>query len=221
MYIETHIAKLSKPQILKLLKGERIRIKKGSHHKFHLTKHQLHGLETKHAMGKAHTIQYSPDQISKYGSGLMQDVYNFVKRTPYIRDAVNSGIRAGKKHLHHGVNYLSAKAHQKIGQIPMIGEGLHRRRRRTGHGLGGMALSGGAELAGLIGGPGSDEAKKVLGTLGGVANFLGLGIRGRKKRTTTGKRKATPAQLQALARGRATRDANRLHRRSGGALYVA
>ena len=194
MYFETHIAKLSKPQLIKLLEGKRVRIKKGSHHKIHLTQHQLNGLHAKHAMGKAHTIQFTKDQASKQGSGLMSDVYNFVKRTPYIRDAVNSGIRAGKKHLHHGVNYLSTKAHKKIGDIPFI----------EGHGIGGMALSGAGELAGAIGGPGSGEAKAVLQTLGSIGNFLGLGLRGPKKGT-----KATPKQLEALARGRATRDANR------------
>jgi len=194
MYFETHIAKLSRPQLIKLLEGKRVRIKKGSHHKIHLTKHQMNALETKHALGKAHTIQFSPEQAKHQGAGLMQDIYSFVKRTPYIRNAVNSGISASKRHLHHGVNYLSSKAHQKIGSIPYI----------DGHGLGGMALSGAGELAGAIGGPGSQEAKAVLQTIGNIGNFLGLGLRGPKKGT-----KATPKQLEALARGRATRDANR------------
>jgi hypothetical protein len=218
MYFETTIAKLSKPQVIKLLRGEKVRIKKGSHHKFNLTKKQLQGLETKHAKGKAHTIQFSPDQITKYGSGLMQDVYNYVKRTPVLRKAVNYGIQTGKKHLQRGVNYLSSKAHEKINAIPYI----------EGNGIGGMALSGAGELAGAIGGPGSGEAKAVLQTLGNFGNFLGFGLRGPKK----GTRKATPAQLQALARGRAIRDANRQarltgatpkrrYRKRGGALYVA
>jgi len=194
MYFETHIAKLSRPQLIKLIEGKRVRIKKGSHHKIHLTKHQISALETKHAMGKAHTIQFSPEQSKHQGAGLMQDIYSFVKRTPYIRNAINAGITSGKRHLHHGVNYLSSKAHQKISSIPYI----------EGHGLGGMALSGAGELAGAIGGPGSGEAKAVLQTLGNIGNFLGLGLRGPKKGT-----RATPKQLEALARGRATRDANR------------
>ena len=220
MYFESHIAKLTRHQLRNLLEGKRVRIKKGTHHKIHLTKHQIHGLEKKHIVGKAHTIQFTPEQAKHQGAGLMQDLYNFVKRTPYIRNAVNSGIRAGKKHLHHGVNYLSATAHRKIEGIPSI----------EGHGLGGMALSGAGELAGAIGGPGSGEAKAVLQTLGSIGNFLGLGLKkGHHK-------KATPAQLAALARGRATRDANRrtkalhilgasgrrdLYKKAGGALYVA
>ena len=47
----------------------------------------------------------------------------------------------------------------------------------------------------------------------------GLGASGKKPRRKTG-RKATPAQLAALARGRATRDANRLAK-MGGALFAA
>lgn len=252
MYFETTIAKLSRPQLVKLLNGEKIRIKKGAAHKIHLTEPQLKGLEQKHKLGKAHTINFTKDQATKQGAGLMGDIYNFVKRNPYIKNAVNSAIRGGKKHLHHGVNYLSTKAHQKIAGIPMIGEGVRKRRRPRGRGLGGMALTGGAELANLIGGPGSSEASKVLGTLGGVANFLGLGMkkghkytqaqkeamaikraatRGKKllgvlgtsgssKLLSKPKKKATPAQLAALARGRATRDANRRARR-GGSLYAA
>jgi hypothetical protein len=68
-----------------------------------------------------------------------------------------------------------------------------------------MALSGGGELANLIGGPGSNEAATVLKTLGGISNFLGLGM---KKQHRT-RKAATPAQLAALAKGRAIRDANR------------
>jgi hypothetical protein len=75
-------------------------------------------------------------------------------------------------------------------------------RARRGKGLFGTALKGGAELSGLIGGPGSGEAKQILGGIGDVANFLGLGMKPRKKR-------ASPAQSKALALGRAIRDANR------------
>ena len=247
MYHESMIAKLSKTQVQNLLKGKSARIKHGKHHKLHLLPHQMEGLHKKHALGKAYTLKFTQYQITKHGSGLMQDVYNFVKRNPYIKNAVNSGIRAGKKHLHHGVNYLTSKAHHYVERIPTIGDGIHHRRRR-GRGLGGMALSGAGELAGAIGGPGSGEAKAVLQTLGNIGNFLGLGIKGKR---TGPKRKATPAQLAALARGRATRDANRqnnqlhignIHKRkatqaqihaltraraarqlkkSGGALYVA
>jgi hypothetical protein len=85
-----------------------------------------------------------------------------------------------------------------------FGLGLKPRKTRTrrGKGLFGTALKGGAELSGLIGGPGSSEAKQILGGIGDVANFLGLGMKPRKKR-------ASPAQLKALALGRAIRDANR------------
>ena len=73
-------------------------------------------------------------------------------------------------------------------------------------------------MSGLIGGPGSGEAKQILGGIGDVVNFLGLGLKkGHKKGS-----KATPRQLEALARGRATRDANRrLKNYRGSALLPA
>jgi hypothetical protein len=98
----------------------------------------------------------------------------------------------------------SKEAQKWLGGIGGIagsfGLGMKPRRTRRGKGLFGTALKGGAELSGLIGGPGSNEAKQILGGIGDVANFIGLGLK---------KKKATPKQLEALARGRATRDANR------------
>jgi len=209
MYIQTSIAKLSLNQLKNLLEGKRVRIKKGSAHHIHLTEAQLKKLETAHKAKKAHTISFSPQQVKHQGKGLFQDVYNFVKRTPYIRNAVNSGISATKRHLHHGVNYLSSKAHGKINSIPTI----------EGNGLGGLVLTGAGSLANLIGGQGSGEASDVLKAAGGVANFLGLGLRGPKKGGRKTK-KATLNQLEALARGRAKRAAN-LAATRGGSLYVA
>ena len=242
MYFQTSIAKLSRNQLKNLLEGKRVRIKKGTAHNIHLTEAQLKKLEAANKAKKAHTISFTPHQAKHQGAGLLQDAYNFVKRTPYIRQAVNSGISASKRHLHHGVNYLSSKAHHKINSIPYI----------EGHGLGGLALNGAAGLSNLIGGKGSGEAADILRATGGVANFLGLGLRGPKPGTKLteaqkearkqkqeskllnilGKKgrkllykprktkKATEAQIAALERGRATRAAN-LAAKRGGALYVA
>ena len=94
MYIQTSIAKLSRNQLKNLLEGKRVRIKKGSANHIHLTEAQLKKLEAAHKAKKAHTISFSPEQANHQGAGLFQDVYNYVKRTPFIRNAVNSGIRA-------------------------------------------------------------------------------------------------------------------------------
>ena len=40
MYHKISISKLSRPQILKLLKGERVRVKHGSGHEFHAAEEQ-------------------------------------------------------------------------------------------------------------------------------------------------------------------------------------
>lgn len=87
------------------------------------------------------------------------------------------------------------------GAANMVGLGMKPRRVRRGKGLLGTVLSGSGELAGLIGGQGSDDAKRWLGSLGGMANIIGLGMKKQKKR-------ATPAQLVALAKGRAKRQQN-------------
>lgn len=96
------------------------------------------------------------------------------------------------------------------GAANMVGLGMKPRRTRRGKGLLGTILSGSGELAGLIGGEGSDDAKRWLGSLGGMANIVGLGMKKQKKR-------ASPAQLVALAKGRAKRQQNLY----GGALRAA
>lgn len=67
-------------------------------------------------------------------------------------------------------------------------------------GMIGTVLKGSGELAGLIGGPGSQEAKQVLGGIGDAAQMFGFGMKKKKR--------ASPAQLAALARGRARRQQN-------------
>jgi len=189
MYFETKIGKLSKVQLNKLLKGKNVRIKKGTAHTINLTEAQLKKINKHCHLGKALTIKLTQDQIAKQGAGIL-----------------------------------------------------------------GTILSGAAGLSELIGGPGSREASQVLGTIGGISNAVGLGMKKKKgkgileniakeaaknmakaagkfvidkgaefaKDKIEGmgmrkKRRATPAQLEALARGRAIRDANRY----GGALRPA
>jgi hypothetical protein len=189
MYFETEVGKLSKVQLNKMLKGKNVRIKKGTAHTINLTEAQLKKFNRNCRQGKAFTVKLTQDQIAKQGGGIL-----------------------------------------------------------------GAILSGAAGLSELIGGPGSREAKQVLGTIGGISNAVGLGMKKKKgkgfleniakeaaknmakaagkfaidkgadfaKSKIEGmgmrkKRRATPAQLEALAKGRAIRDANR----RGGALFAA
>jgi hypothetical protein len=189
MYFETEVGKLSKVQLNKLLKGKNVRIKKGTAHTINLTEAQLKKFNRNCRQGKAFTVKLTQDQIAKQGGGIL-----------------------------------------------------------------GAILSGAAGLSELIGGPGSREAKQVLGTIGGISNAVGLGMKKKKGKGFLGniakevaknmakaagkfaidkgadyakskiegmgmrkKRRATPAQLEALAKGRAIRDANR----RGGALFAA
>ena len=160
-------------------------------------------------LGKAFTLKLT----AKQGKGIFGDIFNFIKSKPLLKSAANAAIRGSKKYAHKGVDYLSRKAHEKIENFPVIGDGLRRPIRRRGKGIAGMALSGGGELANLIGGPGSQEASVVLKTLGGISNALGLGMKQHRTRT---RKAATAAQLRALAKGRAIRDANRAKKMGSG-----
>ena len=71
MYYETSIGKLSKVQLNNLLKGKRVRVKKGTAHKVNLTQEQLYKFNHNTSKGKALTIKLNQDQIAKQGSGII------------------------------------------------------------------------------------------------------------------------------------------------------
>ena len=63
MYSKTNIAKLSKAQISKLLKGNRVRIKSGTGHEISLSKEQHKKLTRAHKKGMGYTLQFDPYQV--------------------------------------------------------------------------------------------------------------------------------------------------------------
>jgi len=206
MIYQIKIKPLTKTQISNLGKGKGVRVHAGSF-PIEVDKKQYTRFHKNHNSGKAFTLKLS----AKQGKGIFGDIFKFIKSKPILKEAVNAGIRGSKKYAHKGIDYLSRKAHSKVEDFQTIGDGLRRRPiKRRGKGLFGTILGGAAGLSNLIGGPGSKEASQVLGTIGDVSNALGFGM---KRRGT--KRKATSAQLKALALGRAIRDANRSKKGSG------
>jgi hypothetical protein len=211
------VAHLTSRQLHNLGKGKGVRVSHGNAHTFHVDTKLYNKFHRNGRLGKQTTL--------KKGAGLLSDVYNYIKRSPVLRGMANRLITSGKHYAHMGTDYLARKAHHKINEFPLIsGEGMHgcgmrHHRRHRGRGIGGMVLSGAGDLAGAIGGPGSGEAKAVLQTLGGIGNFLGFGMKKHHKthHKTHHKKRASPAQLEALARGRARRH----HNLYGGALMPA
>ena len=197
MYHEVGIHKLSENQLSKLRNGHPVRVKLGNHHKIHLSVQQLKKLHKASQKGSASTITFDPYQMEAHGSGIFGDIARKAKafvQKYHLQDVVNPVISKAKRLGHHSVNQASHYAHSQLNRLqPIEGSGM-KRGRRSGKGLFGGILSGASGLSNLIGGPGSDEASKVLGTIGGIANTLGLGVvrkhhtpHTRKRRTTKGK----------------------------------
>lgn len=78
MYNKVGIAKLSHNQILKLLRGQSVRVKHGSHHVVHLSNEQHKKLARAHKNNKALTIAFDPFQIQSHqhlrGKGFFDDL---------------------------------------------------------------------------------------------------------------------------------------------------
>ena len=206
MNYQINISPLTKTQIRNLGKGKGVRVYAGNS-PIEVDKKQFTRFNRNMRLGKAFTLKLT----AKQGKGIFGDAYRYIKQNPALRGMANRVISSGKAAAHYGINKATDYAHRginrgaeyahgKIRDFPLIsGSGMKRRTRR-GKGLVGGVLSGSGELAGMIGGPGSDEAKKWLQGIGTVANVFGLGMK---------RKKASPAQLKALALGRAIRDANR------------
>ena len=200
MYFETPVGKLSKVQLNNLLKGKNVRVKKGTAHTINLSEEQLKKFHRNSRQGKALTIKLTQDQIAKQGGGILGDLIGLVHPTAgKVASMVGLGMKKRGKGI---VGDLIGLVHPTAGKVAsMVGLGM----KKNGKGfLENMAKEAAINMAKAAGkfaiDKGADFAK---------GKIEGMGIRK--------KRRATPAQLEALARGRAIRDANR----RGGALMPA
>jgi hypothetical protein len=209
MYFEVSIGKLSKVQLNNLLKGKNVRVKSGAAHTINLTEAQVKKFYKNTSKGKAFTVKLNQEQIAKQGGGILGDLVGLVHPTAgMVAKAVGLGMKKtqGKGILSDIVGLINPNA----GMIAKsVGLGMKKK-----HGKGfftDLAKDAAINLAKNVGkfavDKGTDFAKdKASEYL--KSKIEGLGMK---------KRKATSAQLAALAKGRAIRDANRY----GGALYVA
>jgi len=248
MYYETSIGKLSKVQLNNLLKGKRVRVKKGTAHKVNLTQEQLYKFNHNTSKGKALTIKLNQDQIAKQGSGIIGHLVG--KIHPGVGKLANMvGLGMKQKKGRGLAADLIGLVHPTAGKLAsIVGLGAQKKTyqpKTLGAGfiedlakqaavnlaktagkfavdksleLGGNYVKGKIEGLGLKGVPATEKQRQAL-AFGRAKRIANILASGKKPRRKTG-RKATPAQLAALARGRATRDANRLAK-MGGALYAA
>lgn len=206
MYFETQIGKLSKVQLNKLLKGKNIRIKKGTAHTINLTEAQVKKFHKNSRQGKSFTVKLNQEQIAKQGSGILGDVVGLIHPAAgVLAKAVGLGMKKkrGKGILGDIVGMINPTA----GAVAKaVGLGM---KRKQGKGfIENLAKQAAINLAKSAGKFAVDKGLELGGNYV-KGKIEGLGMRK--------KRKATPAQLAALAKGRAIRDANRY----GGALMPA
>ena len=165
MYHEASIAKLSEPQIKKLLKGERVRVKHGSTHKVHLSAEQHKKLMVAHKKGAGITIQADPYQQELLGGSFASRLAERTRKifapvarafTPQRMHEIKNAFKPLGSELLHGAvaglkglagsnPYTSQYAHQinqgldqleHSGHEAIAGAGLKHKRRGRGEGEG-------------------------------------------------------------------------------------
>lgn len=240
MYFETKVAKLSKVQLNNLLKGKNVRVKKGTAHTINLTEEQVKKFHKNTKLGKALTVKLNQDQIAKQGSGILGDIVGLIHPTAgMIAKAVGLGI---KKKIHHkGKGILGdivGMINPTAGMVAKaVGLGMKKRSHRGKGVMSDLATAAMYTTGvhnkvltpkrlgnGFIENLAKEAAINLAKSAGKFAVDKGLElggnyVKGKIEGLGMHKRRVSSAQLSALARGRAIRDANRQPR--GGALYVA
>ena len=195
MYHQVPIEKLSHNQILKLVKGERIRVKHHpSGHKIHLSHEQHKKVMAAHRKGQGITIQADPYQRDLIkSSGILGNIgktISSIAHSPITREIVHHAapivMDLGKKYLerklsghgegmhHHGHHHLHHEHHAHHGHHgegsthEMKGEGVKRKRKGKGTTPKHRHT------------PKSHHGGALFGGDGGSLNAAGYGIGGRK-----------------------------------------
>lgn len=115
MYQQVPIQKLSHAQILKLLKGERIRVKHGAHHTIHASKEQHKKIMSAHKKGKGCCIQLDP-----YQQGMPEHLMlNTKKGKGWLTDTLKEVAKEAAPHI---IDWAGKKAKKYV--EGMGGEGL-------------------------------------------------------------------------------------------------
>jgi hypothetical protein len=105
MYHKVPIQKLSHSQIMKLLKGDRIRVKHGSGHEIHVSEEQHKKIHAAHKKGAGTTIQFDPFQQqmeahhvlrSIGGKGFKEGALKFLRKE-VLPTAIDFGAEQLKK----------------------------------------------------------------------------------------------------------------------------
>jgi len=112
-------------------------------------------------MPEVNIQKLSPTQLRKMRKGLPFRITAGSDTSIFLNDLQFKGFKRNTK---NGKSYK------------IVYEGV-----KEGSGILGAVLSGAAGLSDLIGGPGSREASQVLGTIGGISNAIGLGMKKPKK----------------------------------------
>ena len=163
MYPKTSISKLSHNQILRLLRGHRVRVKHGSGHEIHLSEEQHKKLMKAHKKGAGHTIQFDPYQIEEHQHLRHHHKHHHKGHGEALFPAgYGEGIH---HHKHHHAGHGDGEGihhhhkHHHLGHGD--GEGIKRKRGRPrkGHGMvANVAKSAAKALAPIL----IDEGGKYL-----------------------------------------------------------
>lgn len=127
-------------------------------------------------MPEVNIQKLSPTQLRKMRKGLPFRITAGSDTSIFLNDLQFKGFKRNTK---NGKSYT------------IVYEGV-----KEGSGILGAVLSGAAGLSDLIGGPGSREASQVLGTIGGISNAIGLGM----KKTGKGMKKTGKGLLGDIAK---------------------
>ncbi len=121
MYVPASIEKLSHAQVLKLLRGQGVRVKHGVGHKLHLSTSQHKKLMSAHMKGKGMVIELDPYQCDEHqhmrGEGVMSSLKKAYAGAKKVAHKVGQFYGAHKETLDPYLSMAKSAASKKVSSL--------------------------------------------------------------------------------------------------------
>ena len=215
MYHKASIAKLSEPQIQKLLRGQSVRVKHGNGHEVNLSVEQYKKLHKAHAKGAGITLSLDPYQCDDHMYLHGQGIRSAIKKVGHF-------VKQHKEHFRPLANSLKEHGHNAIADASMyaLENGID---PNLVHSYGNMAHDAvGGSLKSFMRSPGMRTVRRALKPLGQTLlnDTLGLANEGLAQGMTAAQG-AMASGMGFCGLGVHKKGRPKHHKRSGKGLYPA
>lgn len=173
MYHPIGIQQLSHNQIAKLMRGQPVRVKHGSHHKLHVSAEHHKKITKAHMKGAGTTIQLDPYAIDLNRQHLGCGINSAVKN---LGRAVKHGVRHVGRQIHHGVKHVGRQISNRLeSELENLGSHISSASSDLGSHIGSQFENVGSHIA-PVGSGFKRRRQRGRGFVGSLAKHAGKAV---------------------------------------------